>query len=157
MVKRPNRGRFGTATGMAFAIAAVLAAAASAQTSTTATLTIRIEHASEKGGNLRLALYDRAHWAGQDGDAVVDAVVPVAPGEIIVTLRDLKPGVYAIKTFQDENKNEKMDFSWLGLPLERFGFSNDARPLLDQPSFDKAKFEVRPGPNETKITLRALF
>jgi len=60
-------------------------------------------------------------------------------------------------TFQDENKNEKMDFSWLGIPLERFGFSNDAKPFLDQPSFDEAKFELRPGPNETKITLRLLL
>jgi uncharacterized protein (DUF2141 family) len=75
----------------------------------------------------------------------------------VVVLRDLTPGVYAIKTFQDENKNEKMDFSWLGLPLERFGFSNDAKPFLDQPSFDEAKFELRPGPNETKITLRLLL
>jgi len=130
---------------------------ASAQNSATATLTIRLEHASEKGGNIRLALYDRAHWAGREGETAAGAVVPVTPRETVVVLRDLTPGVYAIKTFQDENKNEKMDFSWLGIPLERFGFSNDAKPFLDQPSFDEAKFELRPGPNETKITLRLLL
>jgi uncharacterized protein (DUF2141 family) len=72
-------------------------------------------------------------------------------------LKDLKPGIYAIKTFQDENKNEKMDFDWFGIPTERFGFSNDAKPKFQQPSFDQAKFQIKPGENETTITLRWLF
>ena len=122
-----------------------------------ATLTVKVERVSPNGGNIRIALYDSANWAGTDGEPTAGAMVPAMPGETVVTLSDIEPGIYAIKTFQDENKNEKMDFSWLGIPLERFGFSNNARPLLDQPSFDAAKFEIRPGANETTITLRSLF
>ena len=146
--------RAACAAGLA---AAVFAMPSSAQTNATATLVIRLERVSEKGGNIRLALYERANWGGRDGETVADAVVPAIPGETIVTLRGLAPGVYAIKTFQDENRDEKMDFSWLGIPLERFGFSKDAKPLFDQPSFDEAKFQIRPGANETTITLRSLF
>jgi uncharacterized protein (DUF2141 family) len=138
-------------------MAVLFGAAASAQTKGTATLTIRIEKVAKARGNIRLALYQQVNWAGRDGEAVVDAVVPAVLGETVVTLTGLEPGVYAIKTFQDENKNEKMDFGWFGIPLERFGFSNDAKPLLDQPSFDEAKFEIRPGANQTTITLRSVF
>jgi uncharacterized protein (DUF2141 family) len=138
-------------------LATAAAVPALAQTKATATLTVRIEHVSEKRGQIRLAVYERANWAGREGETAAEAVVPAVPGETIVALNGLPPGVYAIKTFQDENKDEKMDFNWLGIPLERFGFSNDAKPFLDQPSFDEAKFEVRPGANETTITLRSLF
>jgi uncharacterized protein (DUF2141 family) len=123
----------------------------------TATLTIKVERVSKNRGNIRIALYDGANWGGTDGAPTAGAVVPAIPGETVVELKDLKPGVYAIKTFQDENKNEKMDFDWFGIPTERFGFSNDAKPKFQQPSFDQAKFEIKPGANETAITLRWLF
>jgi uncharacterized protein (DUF2141 family) len=138
-------------------LAALGAPAAVGQGKGTATLTIRIERVTEKRGTIRLALYERANWAGRDGETVAEAVVPATPGETVVTLTGLEPGIYAIKTFQDENQDEKMDFNWIGIPLERFGFSNDARPLLDQPGFDEAKFQVRPGANQMTINLRSLF
>lgn len=122
-----------------------------------ATLTIKVERVSKNRGNIRIALYDGANWGGTNGAPAAGAVVAAIPGETVVTLKDLKPGVYAIKTFQDENKDEKMDFDWFGIPTERFGFSNDAKPKFQQPSFDQAKFEIKPGANETTITLRWLF
>lgn len=123
----------------------------------TATLTIKVERVSKNRGNIRIALYDGANWGGTNGAPAAGAVVPAVPGETVLVLKDLKPGVYAIKTFQDENKNEKMDFDWFGIPTERFGFSNDAKPKFQQPSFDQAKFEIKPGANETTINLRWLF
>ena len=112
---------------------------------------------SPYASKVRIALYDGANWGGTNGAPAAGAVVPAIPGETVVVLKDLKPGVYAIKTFQDENKDEKMDFDWFGIPTERFGFSNDAKPKFQQPSFDQAKFEIKPGTNETTITLRWLF
>jgi uncharacterized protein (DUF2141 family) len=40
-----------------------------------------------------------------------------------------------------------MDTSWLGLPLEPFGFSRDAQPHLSKPRFAAVKFDVVPGLN----------
>jgi len=122
-----------------------------------ATLTIKIERVSKNRGNIRIAMYDGSNWGGTEGKPAAGSVVPAIPGQTVVTLTGLKPGTYAIKTFQDENKNEKMDFDWFGIPTERFGFSNDAKPRFEQPSFDQAKFEVKPGTNEATITLRWLF
>ena len=86
--------------------------------------------------------------------AVVNSLVDAVPGETVITMSGITPGLYAIKTMQDENGNGKMDFNWFGMPKEPYGFSNDAKPGLDQPIFDKAAFTVQPGANTIVIHLR---
>lgn len=136
---------------------AALPVSGQAQTSEEATLTIKIERVSKHAGYVRLALYDGANWGGTEGKPAAGAVVPAKPGETVIALRGLKPGVYAIKTFQDENSDGEMNFDWFGIPTERFGFSNDAKPTFQQPSFDSAKFTLQPGANQMTIHLRWLF
>lgn len=121
-----------------------------------AVLTVRVENVSPKGGNLRLALYDRARYEA-DGDAVTDRVVAVKPGANVVTFDGVEPGDYAIKMFQDQNRNEKFDQNWVGLPEERYGFSNNAGPdwlHLGPPRFDAARIVLKNGANSTTIRLR---
>ncbi len=138
----------------ALALAAVLAAPAHADDR--AILTVRVDNVSPRGGNLRLALYDRARYDA-DGDPVTDKVVAAKPGPNLVTFDGVEPGEYAIKMFQDANRNETFDQSWLGLPQERYGFSNNAGPdwmHLGPPRFDTARILLRSGANATAIRLR---
>lgn len=118
-----------------------------------ATLTVKVEKVSPRGGNVRVALYNQQNYSG-DQDPVADKVVPAVTGETIVTLENLKPGIYAVKMFQDFNRNGKFDMTWLGLPAEKYGFSNDAYPTFSEPSFDATRFELRPGANTITIHLQ---
>ena len=52
----------------------------------------------------------------------------------------------------DENNNGKLDKNLVGIPLEPYGFSNNARGFLGPPSFGDARFQVS-GPN-TRIEVR---
>lgn len=122
-----------------------------------ATLTIHIENVLPSGGVLRLGVYDRALYPDDDSTPLASADVPAVAGETTVILHDLPPGIYAIQTFQDINANGDMDTSWLGLPLEPFGFSQDATPFLSKPSFDKVKFILTEGDNIQIIHLQNLF
>jgi uncharacterized protein (DUF2141 family) len=36
--------------------------------------------------------------------------------------------------------NGKLDTKWLGIPMEGYGFSNDAKAFLSAPSFSAASF-----------------
>ena len=54
----------------------------------------------------------------------------------------LPSGTFAISLFHDENSNNEMDRSMLGLPLEGFGFSNNVMGLFGPPSFKKASFKI---------------
>lgn len=64
------------------------------------------------------------------------------------------PGTYAVAVFHDENDNHHLDTNLLGLPVEGFGFSNDAPTLIGPPSFAAARIEVHAGDNDIAIKLR---
>ena len=136
-------------------LASVIAlASAPACAAPLATLTIRIEKVSPRGGDVRVALYDKDNYSKPDADPVIDAVVPAIPGETIVTMKPVKPGIYAVKMFQDFNRNGQFDMNWIGYPLEKYGFSNDATPTFSEPPFDATKFELHPGANTITIHLQ---
>ena len=116
-----------------------------------ATLTVKVENVGKQGGVLRLSLYDEASWSNDESEPIASANVPAVLPETTVTFKDLAPGVYGVKTYQDANRNGKFDQNWLGWPLERYGFSNDARPRLSEPSFDRTKFTLSDG--ETTIVI----
>lgn len=121
-----------------------------------ANLTIRVENVLPAGGVLRLGLYDVARYPDDNSKPVASADVPATPGETVITLHGIAPGVYAVQTFQDVNANDKMDTSWLGLPLEPFGFSMDATPFLSKPSFNAVKFTLAAGDNSQVIHLQTM-
>jgi uncharacterized protein (DUF2141 family) len=135
-------------------LAVGLVAPARAAEAETATVVVHVQQVSPKGGTLRLGLYDEAHYAADDAPAVVAADVPATMGETTVTLTNVAPGTYAIETFQDVNSNGKMDTSWLGIPLEPYGFSRDAKPRLSKPSFDRVRFDVAAGVNTVTLHLQ---
>ena len=120
----------------------------------TADLTIRVENVLPAGGIVRLGLYDAARYPDDNSKPVASADVPAVAGETVITLHGIAPGTYAIQTFQDVNANDKMDTSWVGLPLEPFGFSQDATPFLSKPSFDDVKFTLVAGENSQTIHLQ---
>jgi uncharacterized protein (DUF2141 family) len=131
------------------AVLALMPVAASA-----ATLTIKVDDISPKGGVLRVSLYDEPSWSKDEDTPLASANVPAVSPETVVTLANVQPGVYGVKTYQDANGNGKFDQNFLGLPLERYGFSRDARPFLSQPGFDRAKITVTDGANEITIHLQ---
>lgn len=131
---------------LGFATMPALAAPGLAETGT-ASLEIHVRSLSPKGGIVRLGLYDAASYPDDKSEPTASADVPAGKGETVIVLKDLKPGAYAIEVYQDVNSNGKMDKSWLGLPLEPFGFSRDAKPILSKPDFERVKFTLVPGPN----------
>jgi uncharacterized protein (DUF2141 family) len=119
-----------------------------------ATLTIHIENVS-MGGTVRLGLYDRAGYPDDNSKPIASADVTAIEGETIVTLHDVPPGTYAIETYQDVNNNDRMDTTWLGLPLEPYGFSRDAHPVLSKPPFSKVKFILLAGEHSQTLHLQS--
>lgn len=117
------------------------------------TLTIRIENVLP-GGIVRLGVYDEARYPDNNSTPIASADTNAVEGQTIITIHGVPPGVYAIQTFQDVNANGKMDTSWVGLPLEPFGFSQDAVPFLSKPSFDEVKFILVAGDNYLTIHLQ---
>lgn len=64
------------------------------------------------------------------------------------------PGTYAVAVYHDANDNHHFDRTFLGLPAEGYGFSNDAPTPIGPPPFSAAKFVVQPGGTTISIRLR---
>jgi len=75
-------------------------------------------------------------------DAVYKGMILEINSKVIkYQFADIPNGAYAVSIFQDKNNNGKLDKNFIGIPSEKYGFSNNARGSFSSPSFDEAKFE----------------
>ena len=96
-------------------------------------------------GQLLLGFFDsQEEWdKSVDGLAYRDYVVDVTGDPLTIFMDTLPAGVYAIKLYHDENSNNECDMNLLGIPTEKFGFSNNPSiGLSGEPSYDECKFTI---------------
>jgi len=63
----------------------------------------------------------------------------ISKGEMAVNFT-LESGTYGLALLDDENKDNEMNYTFLGIPEEGFGFSNYYLSGLTKPTFDLFKF-----------------
>lgn len=114
-------------------------------------------------GVIYVAVYDHASAfegkgakykkRGPTKDVFLGRSKAVEPGSIY-EMMTVPAGVYAISIFVDKNQNGKLDTrSFIPLPTEQFGFSQDAIGRFGPPSFKAASFTVE-GLSDQIIRLR---
>lgn len=124
---------------------ALAALAAGAAPAGAADLAVRVLGLRSGEGVVQIALYDDSRRFPEDGGQLADVAIPARElegGAPIEAFADLPPGRYAVVAFHDENANREMDTNFIGLPLEGYGFSNDATVFLSAPAFEEAAFEL---------------
>lgn len=72
----------------------------------------------------------------------------------VVSFKDLPAGTYAFVAFADENSNGKLDTNLVGMPTERYGFSNNVMGLFGPPDFPAAAVQVADRNQAIGIKLR---
>ncbi len=76
-------------------------------------------------------------------------------GIAVFEIDSLPAGSYAVALLHDENGDNRMNFSGLGLPKEGYGFSNNVMGLFGPPALSKASVSLRAGERKiVRITLR---
>ncbi len=114
---------------------------------------ITINNILESKGTIQLAIIESGYEANFPDEGRL--MLPQVDGSMAPGLQenattpsmsfdvDLPAGTYAVAVYHDVNDNGKMDrVPFVGLPLEPYGFSNDARGAFGAPSFADASFEV---------------
>ena len=105
-------------------------------------LTVKVGGLKNSAGSIRIALHDgeagfpnkRAPFAAQARKS--------SQGGVRFVFTDLEPGSYAVSLFHDDNGNGKRDVNLVGLPIEGYGFSNNATGTFGPASFADARFEM---------------
>lgn len=88
------------------------------------------------GSALMIGLLDK------DGEQLQGKRVPVDRSVVLVRFDPVPAGTYAIRFFQDDNQNDKLDLGLFGIPKEGVGASNDARGFMAAPGLKDMLFEV---------------
>ena len=104
------------------------------------TITLMIEGVDDPVGEIRIAIFDSENRY-LENPSLAD-VVPASQTKIEWQIENLAYGQYAIAVYHDKNKNGKLDTNMLGIPLEEYGFSNNARGRFGPASWSQAKFTV---------------
>lgn len=107
------------------------------------TLALRISGFRSGDGQALIVVY-----RGEDGfpkqadKAWKKLAVKVADGRASVDLGEVPAGDYAVVIVHDENGNNQLDTSWIGIPQEGIGTSNNAKGRMGPPRYRDARFEV---------------
>lgn len=109
-------------------------------------MTLTIKGITVLKGNLMLAVFDKSNGFGYDDYASEKMVIKVISKNQEIVLTNLTEGKkYAVALYHDVNCNQRLDKNILGMPLEKYGFSNDARSTFGPPSFESAAFSYSSG------------
>lgn len=101
-------------------------------------LTIEVRDIEKTDGYLYVAVYNSPETFLKKPVAAFR--VDVKDKVLSIPCQGLPAGTYAVSMFQDENGNGKLDTGSLGIPTEKFGFSNDAQGVMEAPSYGKCCF-----------------
>jgi uncharacterized protein (DUF2141 family) len=99
------------------------------------TLTIEVDNIEPDKGYLMVGVFNNKsnfpdiYIQGQRIKAINETMV--------FTFNNLPLGTYAVSVYQDTNENEELDKNFLGIPKERYGFSNNStKPVYEICQFD---------------------
>ena len=115
------------------------------------TITLMIEGVDDPVGEIRIAIFDSENRYLENPSLA--NVIPASQNKIEWQIENLAYGQYAIAVYHDKNKNGKLDTNMLGIPLEEYGFSNNARSRFGPASWSQAKFTI----NERNAVHRILL
>jgi uncharacterized protein (DUF2141 family) len=104
--------------------------------------TIQVTGFQQNSGQIRIAVYNKENGFLVPERVYKKIVLEVNQSILKHTLQ-LPQGNYAIALYHDNNSNGICDKNFLGIPTERYGFSNNIRPILSAPSFKSTVVEVK--------------
>lgn len=106
------------------------------------TITIKVKNVQKRAGTIVADLCKSADKFMDESIKKITIGIP-KNGEIQLTFPNVPKGVYAVRIYQDVNKDGKIETGIFSIPLEPFGFSNNATSTFGPPSFKAASFKVQ--------------
>lgn len=116
---------------------------------------VEVHGIKTSGGKLRIGVFDSAE-SFRKKNLPQSLIIEVKDTGIVkATVKDLKPGTYAIAVIHDVNDNEELDVTGrFKIPTEPYGFSNNPRSRFGPPNYDKCTFTLTEKGGVLKIVLK---
>ena len=122
----------------------------SAQEITGSTIEIEITNIDNSEGKMLIGLYNSEdNWLGA---LYKGTFGKIEHGKSEAVFTDIPHGTYAISVFHDEDNDGELD-TFLGIPTEDTGSSNNAPANFGPPKWEVAKFELKENTVKQSIKL----
>ena len=106
-------------------------------------IVVSITNLTNSKGVCKTCLYDNASSFAGNGSAIKCVDVPIKNKTANIVFETVAKGNYAIAIFHDENRNNKMDKNFLGVPKEGYGASKNKLPFASAPAFKDNQFQLK--------------
>jgi uncharacterized protein (DUF2141 family) len=121
-------------------------------------LIVTVEGIQQVKGQVCFSLFASAQGFPSKADnALQSRCVDVTGNTVTMAFDKLQPGNYAVAAFHDVNKDGVLNQNGLGIPSERFGFSNNPRIFAGPPKFSSAAVLLAGQETNINIRLRGLL
>ena len=78
----------------------------------------------------------------QANNAYLSSIAIAKKGQITITFNNLEDNDYGIRYFHDEDNNSAMETNLFGMPIEGYGYSNNAKANYGPVEYQAIKFQV---------------
>lgn len=117
------------------------------------TVTLEVTGVTVNVGQIRIGVYNSDGSFPEKGKEFKGIERKVSGGSQTITFELPNKKNYAIAVYHDKNNNRNLDKNLMGMPVEKYGFSNNARGTFSAPSFEEAKFYLS-DQKKLQITLK---
>lgn len=119
----------------------------------TGNLEVKVINLDEAKGYIQIGLFNKADTFPKPGKELKVVRFKVTHKNMRYTFRDLPQGEYALAIYHDINSDKECNRNMVGVPTEKYGFSNNVRPFLSAPSFKSTKVKLT---ENTSIVVKLL-
>ena len=118
-------------------------------------LNVRVVGVRAAQGEVAVTLYPDVarRWLAPKGKLLRQRVSARAPATTACFYLP-QPGTYAIAIYHDANGDQDFNRNLVGMPVEGYGFSNDAPTSIGLPAFESVRFRVNAGQSSMTIRMR---
>jgi uncharacterized protein (DUF2141 family) len=109
-----------------------------AETQQTGMLQVNLSNVRSSRGHVHVAICPQTLFLKDE--CIYKAIVPAKQGQTVAVINGLAAGTYAAQVYFDENDNDELDRTWIGIPEEGVGFSNDPSFMFRAPTFPETAF-----------------
>lgn len=102
-------------------------------------LTVAVSGLESNKGQLRIALFNSEDTYSDKKEPFNRGLVILNDKKAIWVFENIPFGEYAIICYHDENENNQMDKNIVGIPKEKYGFSNNAKGSFGMPDYENEK------------------
>lgn len=120
-------------------------------TSQTVKLKVNLDNIEEQEGVVCLKVWKDNDKFLKEGNEYKEYYIKADKSKVSKTIY-LPKGEYALSTFHDKNEDKECNRNFIGLPLEKYGFSNNFKPKLSLPKFHQCQISLT-GDKEVTIHL----